>query len=518
MVRTEPLDRLFTQGWWLATHDEPSAGIATAGASRYTVWLLRIDGNGLQLHSSEAPVAGPAWAPDGQRVAYARLTQSAAGDPTIELSVHEGRERSRVLWAQSLPRLIDASELGDLAWSPKGGLIAVPQVEGTALVRSDNGRLERALPNCRLPAWSSDESWLAVWQGGAAEGYYVSRFGDSKLTRAVPVRDPRQPALWDTAGDGFLCLAGPATNVRGVDSPRPLVRYECRTGAKRALPTLAALGDVMRQSDVQMARRPGTDRLVLAAGASGEVWELQEAGRSPPRRLPIVPRDLQWGWPTCAPDGGWCLLRAAGPFGPLVLYEFRTDRIVPLIPDADSLLAIERLVVARCLAFRGPSRGEAGGKPSGRHSVQSFTCFPTPGDRAAFELRDARIADRFEQVAQFGLDCLDRARSVQPTVEQSRRLREVELYLLYVRGRYSAARRLAEAHRPMALSRRERLGLEFVRALCFVGERNWGEAREVLHRLAATTEAGAPDSHLQAALQRLADEIRSGERDSPDGQ
>ena len=155
---------------------------------RYGRWLVRADGSGHSELPRNVPVAG-AWSPDGQRIAFSRVSHSPADirNPTklglwvVNADGSDARQVApKATWGVPAP-----------AWSPDGRRIAFRRYDGRLFESAGNSdlfvvnadgsglrRLTRGAANVRWFAWSPDGRTIAFLRN--KEVYIVKADGSAE--------------------------------------------------------------------------------------------------------------------------------------------------------------------------------------------------------------------------------------------------------------------------------------------------------------------------------------------------
>ncbi|HEY7604626.1 MAG TPA: LpqB family beta-propeller domain-containing protein [Gaiellaceae bacterium] len=129
------------------------------GPSCYDVYVVNSDGSGLRnltakltvgIRLSLGPASDPAWSPDGQTIAFARLNPDV-GKPIYVVKADGSRLRNLT------PKPVGS--YADPAWSPDGRKIAFVNRDGNSevYVMNANGHGQRNLT--RDPAYDADPAW-----------------------------------------------------------------------------------------------------------------------------------------------------------------------------------------------------------------------------------------------------------------------------------------------------------------------------------------------------------------------
>ena len=179
--------------------------------ANWDIWLKVVgEAEARRLTSTEASDYWPAWAPDGNQIAFVRFARLPAGRAGVSSGVVHvvsigGAER----------RLLDFPVRGDsLSWSPDGRWLAAAKARGPTsffgtgiyLIPTAGGEprqvtFPKASRFDTTPAFSPDGSALAYTSCEGAEGGYTCEVWTLPLDAdARPRREPRRLTTWQ----GFL--------------------------------------------------------------------------------------------------------------------------------------------------------------------------------------------------------------------------------------------------------------------------------------------------------------------------
>lgn len=232
-------------------------------AGTFALALYERDGSGrLQLTDGEADFA-PVWSPDGQRIAFHRVSPAAIDVWTVgadgtgagllaenAFSPSWSPDGSEIVFSTAFEgktgplRIAAADGSGDRAvattgnaidpaWSPDGGLLAFVAPAGEAsevrVVRPDGTGARVLSSGGRNPSWSPDGTWLAVVEGdgtedgtsGTDELVLLRRDGEERRVVVTGFRRIAQ-AEWSPSGRGLafsgIRTAGASHDIWTVDS------------------------------------------------------------------------------------------------------------------------------------------------------------------------------------------------------------------------------------------------------------------------------------------------------------
>jgi Tol biopolymer transport system component len=190
------------------------------------IWLVNGDGTGLRRLASRVDydLAGPAWSPDGARIAYHRSEKRSVHteDYTIWVMNADGSGQQRLtegqvrgLWP---------------TWSPDGAQIAfrgtsLHAQNGISVIDADGGGLGQAtkVESDDVPDWSPSEKVLFI-RGGAdvfsvnPDGSALTRLTkDASATEVALSPDGKTLAVYDALADSIVLLpvdgAGPSVTL-----------------------------------------------------------------------------------------------------------------------------------------------------------------------------------------------------------------------------------------------------------------------------------------------------------------
>jgi WD40 repeat protein/serine/threonine protein kinase len=278
--------------WLLATH---MGGTARA-------WDVRSGRAALELTSEQEndTVTGPAWSPDGARLAApdqgaVRVWDVKTGRTALELTPAGGASLVAWAWSPDGRRLATATddktarvwdadtgrvgvalthdgEVSSVAWGPDGSQLATAQADGTARVwDATTGKvvLERkggGDPLPAPPAWSPDGARLAVASGGGTSGQTTLRVWDIKSGHealALKVEGDITSLAWGPDGSRLVAETS-ADNLWDVHV------WDAATGK----PVLSLKGEGVKEGTLAWA--PGGGRLAAALQDKGvRVWDVR---------------------------------------------------------------------------------------------------------------------------------------------------------------------------------------------------------------------------------------------------
>jgi Tol biopolymer transport system component len=122
------------------------------GAPYRDVYVMNADGSAQRnlTHTPKAVESDPAWSPDGQHIAFSRLT----GPPwEIRIVVMNADESRKHAVTQELHRIGDSTGT-TIGWSPDGRTIAFDDHDAIYLVNADGTGLRPLAENAAFQSWS----------------------------------------------------------------------------------------------------------------------------------------------------------------------------------------------------------------------------------------------------------------------------------------------------------------------------------------------------------------------------
>lgn len=266
----------------------PHRGTLFATCAGQKAFTVRGDGSAYHRLRLGLTLPGVAFAPDGRRIAFARvrftptrvLVKVARADGTHErtvATVPPGR-RGRPDWTRGL------------AWSPDSRSLAFTTFRGLWVARPDGARarLIAARHGAAAPVWSPRGDWIAFQRAygrsetltGVHDIYIVSPKGSSLRRVATVPGYGGEPVSWSPDGRRIVYQTKP-DQARRNSTLRSL---DLRTGAERVLgagyrPAWSPRGDLIAfyvvkraEWEIGVERPDGTGRRVLAKGPSWPVW------------------------------------------------------------------------------------------------------------------------------------------------------------------------------------------------------------------------------------------------------
>jgi hypothetical protein len=484
-VRSE--DRLLPPGWlyslnpsfersqlgWSDSTNRPAAMV-------YRLWTTRPDtGDSVLLEESRNPLTSPVWRTDGKALAFGRLVSEPDGRHRFEVVVQDSPQSKRIVSKQTQHetglRPDDVPGL-TLAWSSDGRYLAIPlfqQTLGIAIVRADDGRVLKEVPDAFLPAWSPDGTKLAFLRGGDVQSlhYLDTNFGMPR--HLADVGQASQPPVWSRDKRSVTVVSRRKGRRPRETEPvvTALVRVPTDGGATEdpALPSDPRDAD-QRELGTSFAFDQDEETLLFSIDADGEQsivsWFLPRT-KSVHKKDNPIDFTIRVSSFTVAPGGKTLSFRAGGPgfFPPPGLWDLPSGRFTPLIPDNSARLEwIGTLVAAARQLLRGglPAVASEHGQ-----LIERATSLPIPGEIP----ENHPTAGRLRRLGIYGkslCEGLAEGSGVNPALREQ--VEEARLFFDYLRGDYDAALRSLESAEARSTSPDHRLRLVSLRAQIFVGK------------------------------------------------
>ncbi|WP_406700833.1 biopolymer transporter Tol [Singulisphaera sp. Ch08] len=485
-VRSEE-PRLLPPGWLYNVKPDPeteqlgwSASTNRPAGLLYRLWTTRPDtGDSVVLEESRNPLTAPVWRTDGKAIAFGRLVLEPDGRPRFEVVVQDSPESKRIVSKQvQVDAGLRPAELPGLtlAWSSDGRYLAIPLLQptrGIAIVRVDDGRVLKEIPDACLPSWSPDGTKLAFLRGTEPQSlhYLDTNFGFPK--HLADVGQVCQPPAWSRDKRSVMVVsrrkARAPKELAGMVTALLRVSIEGEAKDDLTLPTDPREGD-RPELGTSFCFDQDEEALYFSDDADGDqsiVCRFLPRGRAVHKKDNPIDFTIRLSSFAVTPNGKTLAFRAGGPdfFAPPGLWDVPTGRFTPLIPDDSARLEWIATLVASARQLLG-SGLPAVVSENGR-SIERATELPIPGELAA----NLPITGRLRRLGRVGKTLCDRPfdkAEVQPAVRDQ--VDEARLFFDYLRGDYDAALRSLESLEGRVTSPDHRLRLVSVRAQIFMGK------------------------------------------------
>lgn len=412
------------------------------------------------------------------------------------------------------------------AWSPRGTYLAAPWLDppGTAIIRVADATVVATYPNGYFPSWSPDEQTVALVLPGDSEGYHITSPNFGPAVPAVATKHVVQAAVWEPNGQAFHVVAwGDADNGALPPYTATLIRFDvAKLRQERVRPVIVRRPPAGEDpASIYFARMPGTPSFMVVAPSAGQmtaVHEIKLDRQTPARSHTLLDPDLPTGAVSFGADKEMLAVRFGPPqtMGVPALHDLRSGEFRAIIPDhATQVLAVQ------CIVERILHLFEVGTPTDLKKPTARSVGLPSPASMTAFALRDGRVADRIERLTKFALGMLEQHPDGHPEAHDRRALTETNMFLHYVAADHTAALRAADTLEPMLDSTHDRLALSIVRAQCYIGQRKWSAARDLLtvvsQKALKISREELPDleneqQRLGRTIQELFDEIAEGDK------
>jgi len=176
------------------------------------LYVINVDGTGLDRVTSGATDSGPAWSPDGRRIAFYRRNSI--------WTMRTDGTRPRRLAPAGGP---NAYLHGGPAWAPGGAWLVFERANDLWAVKTDGSRLTRLARGGLRPDWSPGQRILfeaAAGSGGGSSGISViNRDGSGRRQLSNGGHNPTwSPDLRRIAFDveGIYVMSASGRNVRKI--------------------------------------------------------------------------------------------------------------------------------------------------------------------------------------------------------------------------------------------------------------------------------------------------------------
>lgn len=480
----------------------------------------------------------PAWAPDGESMAYLRFLPAeeiASGSVgRLELVRRHRNGTTDVLRHQEreFPApLLELLPYRFAAWSPDGLRIAFPWIGNRSLIvwNVESKSVEAEWPTADLPSFSPDGRWLAVYERGARPGFRVMRNGDwTTNVGFVEVASATQPALWDPVSDAFYIARPPFFlgdasrerldfgNRRGQQAKCIILRVAVPSMTERQIVSISRNIQKYGQFlgcdfDVDWGREQFLTS-ILGDGMSSRIETFQPHTQDRARTWhPLDALDaeslLPVGGISCSMDGRWTALRfgLADWSAPIVLHDHVENKVRIWAPTPAvrmrALWAIQETLSRqlREVPSGTPESYGIGAAPTGENPYPSLghvashplELFKPP---AVQRIRDDIRRASIDHLAKQGLQLLKDFDPYPTKGTLARRLAEIELVLCYSREDYlGALDALDKLERQTKddLLPQELLALSIVRVQCLMGAERMDSARWHVNRILDRSESAA---------------------------
>ncbi|AGA30306.1 TolB-like translocation protein [Singulisphaera acidiphila] len=485
-VRSEEV-RLLPPGWLYSVKPGPESeqlGWSTStdrpAAILYRLWTTRPDtGDSVLLEESRNPLTAPVWRADGKAIAFGRLISEPDGRLRFEVVVQDSPENKRIISRQAQVeaglRPADLPGL-TLAWSSDGRYLAIPllqQTLGIAIIRVDDGRVLKEIPDACLPSWSPDGTKLAFLRGADLQSlhYLDTNFGTPR--HLADIGQACQPPVWSRDKRSVMVVSRRKARPpkEPVGAVTALLRISIDGGVKEDLTLPADPREGVRpELGTSFCFDQDEEALFFSDDADGDqsivCWFLPR-GKVVHKKDNPIDFTVRLSSFAVTPGGKTLGFRAGGPafFAPPGLWDLPTGRFTPLIPDDSARLEwIATLVAsARQLLLGGlPAVARENGR-----SIERATSLPIPGELAENHPSTVRL----RRLGRFGKSLCDRPfdkAEVKPATHDQ--VDEARLFFDYLRGDYDAALRSLESLEARATSPDHRLRLVSLRAQIFLGK------------------------------------------------
>lgn len=466
--------------------DDPvKTGLYVAGTGREDVWLIE-ESNGL--------LTDPEWSPDGRALAYGRIRHGdQPGSDRYEVVINESPGAGRILDTRPLASLgaggtkaIDSTSRLTIAWSPDSHYLAVSVPDSpprTLVLRADNGRVLKVVPDAYWPSWAPGSMRLVLVRGTDKQTLLVTEAGPGAVDTLANIGRLFQPVDWSKDGKAIVCLArrvveGPKQATATID----FLRLSSKTGG---IENAVQLGfDSPKQGRVLRILSYSVDRDL------SELFYTLDQTNDPPtvvRFFPKTSETLSRFHPldsslsirsiSHSPKDHLLAVRLGSSPGVIGLWDYSKGSIAPFVPDDEARIAWLSLLVNTSRKLLGACLPPVGvlGKPVARP-----TLLPIPGELPA----NHEMVFRLKRLARVARPLCDRRPDSAPGgLRLQRFLLEARLHFDVLVEDFSAALITLERLEAEELTPPQRLALLGVRAQIMLGLSDWDRAKEPIDYL-----------------------------------
>jgi Tol biopolymer transport system component len=296
---------LLRQAVW--SRDGEALAALVSGRDGSQLWTVSADGGSAHVHLLKARATSPAWTPRGEVGCIAAVA---------------GRLRITIPCGSGTPVRFtpDLDAYGPLAFSPDGAVayVGLPNSGGTLdlwAVPTDGGSARR------LTAFSRDTYGPSVGNDGTvlfkSQSYrtaVAAAATDGSALRTLATFQSETPS-WDPTGRWIGITYG--TWRRVVDDANyPDIAQEVgiiAAGSEQPSTSPARVVHDSSSEDQSMCWSPNGKWIAFHSHKeqSDDVWLRSADGTAPVRRISMLGRGAETGWPRWSPDGRWVLFEGA---------------------------------------------------------------------------------------------------------------------------------------------------------------------------------------------------------------